>query len=72
MQRVFGVPCPSCGGTRAAVHLLAGDPLSALSLNAGATVFLVMTGLLVLAGTFGIGELLGVASDRAPMADFQR
>lgn len=32
-KRVTGIPCPTCGGTRAAGHLLAGDVLLAFQTN---------------------------------------
>lgn len=57
MLRITGVPCPSCGGTRAAMHLLAGDPLTALSLNAGATIFMVALGIALLTGFIQAGTL---------------
>ena len=28
-KRLTGIPCPTCGGTRAALHLLRGDPSAA-------------------------------------------
>lgn len=70
LQAIAGVGCPSCGGTRAAMHLLAGDPLTALSFNAGATVFLIALAALVLAGTLKPTEMLGVANGDRLMADF--
>jgi hypothetical protein len=32
-KRFSGMPCPTCGGTRAAMAVLGGDPLAALMLN---------------------------------------
>lgn len=34
LQRIVGVPCPSCGGTRACLYMLAGRPDLAIQRNA--------------------------------------
>lgn len=70
LQAVAGMACPSCGGTRAALHLLAGDPATALSFNAGATLFLCALAVLVMAGSLRPGEILGVANRDRAVADF--
>jgi hypothetical protein len=44
-----GLPCPACGTTRAALALLAGDPLAALAFNPLATLAAVGGGALALA-----------------------
>ena len=72
VQMAFGVPCPSCGATRATLHLLAGDPVTALSLNAGATLFLSVVAVLVVAGIVRPAEILGVANADPAVADFSQ
>lgn len=37
MKRMFGIPCPGCGGTRAIVNLFRGNLLASLYYNAFAT-----------------------------------
>lgn len=70
--RVTGVACPSCGGTRAGLYLMAGDISTALSMNAGVTLFLVaMTGL-VAAGVLRTEHFLGVANGPIPVADWSQ
>ena len=59
--RVTGVACPSCGGTRAGLFLLSGDPLAAVKANAGVTVFLLVVAGLTAGGLIRPAELLGVA-----------
>jgi len=59
--RVTGVACPSCGGTRAGLFLLSGDPLAAVKANAGVTVFLLVIAGLTAGGLIRPAELLGVA-----------
>ena len=61
LLRVTGVVCPSCGGTRAGLFLLSGDPLAAVKANAGATMFLLAIAALTAAGLIRPAELLGVA-----------
>lgn len=47
-QILFGVACPMCGGTRAALYLASGDLSSAVQSNVGAVVFaLVVAAVLV-------------------------
>ena len=74
-QILFGVACPSCGGTRAGLHLLAGEPLEALAVNPGLTVLALALGALVLAGRLrwhDLAEWLGVAKPELPVADLRR
>ena len=59
--RVTGVACPSCGGTRAGLFLLSGDPLAAVKANAGVAVFLLVVAGLTAGGLIRPAELLGVA-----------
>lgn len=59
--RVTGSACPSCGGTRASLFLLSGDPLAAVKANAGVTVFLLVIAALTVGGLIRPAELLGVA-----------
>jgi len=59
--RVTGVACPSCGGTRAGLFLLSGDPLAAVKANAGVTMFLIVIAVLTAGGRIRPAELLGVA-----------
>jgi len=56
-----GAACPSCGGTRAGLFLLSGDPLAAVKANAGVTVFLLVIAGLTAGGVIRPAELLGVA-----------
>lgn len=72
LYAVTGVACPSCGGTRAMVHLLAGDPVAALSSNPGVTLFAVVVGLLVLRGILPWERILGVAKPPGAVAHFSR
>jgi hypothetical protein len=62
LLRFTGVPCPSCGGTRAGLLLLAGDPVAAFRMNAGLTVFALALGVLTCVGIVRPSELLGVAN----------
>ena len=59
--RVTGVACPSCGGTRAGLFLLSGDPVAAIKANAGVTLFLLVMAALSAGGLIRPAELLGVA-----------
>ena len=61
LLRVTGVACPSCGGTRAGLFLLSGDPLAAVKANAGVTLFLLVIAALTAGGLIRPAELLGVA-----------
>lgn len=40
LKNLTGWPCPTCGGTRAGVALLSGDPLRAITMNPFVTVLL--------------------------------
>gem|GEM_PF-1859547 len=62
LLRLTGIACPSCGGTRAGVYLASGDPLTALKMNAGVTVGLVVAGIVML-------HKLGVANRADGVAD---
>lgn len=42
LRRATGIPCPTCGGTRATMSLLAGHPVRALAFNPVVTVFVVV------------------------------
>ena len=66
LLRLTGVPCPSCGGTRAALNLLAGDPVTALSLNAGATIFIAVVGIALMAGLVHGGSVWPLIGVTAP------
>lgn len=69
LLRLTGIPCPSCGGTRATLHMLAGEPMAAWQANPGVSLFVVVAGLLALAGIITPWGLLGVANPREPVAD---
>ena len=60
LLRVTGVACPSCGGTRAGLFLLSGDPVAAIKANAGVTLFLLVIAGLTAGGLIRPVELLGV------------
>lgn len=64
LQRFAGVPCPSCGGTRAAFYLWGADPIQALKSNAGVTLLIV-----TLAGLFAAGKLNVFAESNAHFSD---
>jgi hypothetical protein len=66
---ITGVPCPSCGATRAALHLLSGDVPAALAMNAGATLFAVVLGLGALFGAWTVSGFFGVAKAENAVAD---
>ena len=69
LLRLTGMPCPSCGGTRASLYLLSGDPMAAVRANAGLTVFLVVMAIVV--GVTGVHPflILGVANPHERVAD---
>lgn len=69
---VTGVACPSCGGTRAVLHLASGDVAAALAANPGVTLFAGIVGVLVLTGLLPWREILGVAKPPGPVAHFSR
>lgn len=69
LQRFTGIPCPSCGGTRAGLYLLGADPVSAFNANAGLTAAALTFGLLALAGKVDLPEFLGVANPQKAVAD---
>ena len=68
LLRFTGVPCPSCGGTRAGLYLLGGDPVSAFKMNAGLTLAALTLGVMVLAGKTDLPRILGVADPSKPVA----
>ena len=70
--RVTGIACPSCGGTRASLFLLSGDPLAAVKANAGVTLFLLAIAVLTAGGLIRPRELLGVAKPYELVADWQQ
>jgi hypothetical protein len=59
LQRFAGMPCPSCGGTRAAFYLWGADPIQALKSNAGVTLLILALGGLVAAGKLDLLAFLG-------------
>lgn len=69
LLRVTGVACPSCGGTRAGLFLLSGDPVAAVKANAGVTLFLLGVAVLTAGGLIRPAELLGVAKPYELVAD---
>ena len=69
LLRITGVPCPSCGGTRASLLLLSGDPVGAFRLNAGLTAFALGLGVLACLGIVRPSELLGVANAPSGVAE---
>ena len=68
LLRFTGVPCPSCGGTRAGLYLLGGDPVSAFKMNAALTAATVTLGVLALAGKVDVPRIPGVADPSEPVA----
>ena len=67
LHTMTGFPCPTCGATRAALHLARGDVLAALAVNplaAGGLTFGVLGGLLAPAWVAVRGPLPRVAPER--------
>ena len=69
LLRVTGVACPSCGGTRAGLVLLSGDPVAAVQATAGVTLVLLGVAVLTAGGLIRPAELLGVAKPYELVAD---
>lgn len=69
LLRFTGVPCPSCGGTRAGLYLLGADPMAAFAANPGITAAAITFGVLVAAGKVSLDDLLGVANPQIAVAD---
>jgi hypothetical protein len=69
LQRITGIACPSCGGTRAGLYVLSGDLVSAIKVNVGVTVFLLALGALVATGHVVPAQVLGVANPYERVAD---
>ena len=69
LQRITGIACPSCGGTRAGLYVLSGDLVSAIKVNVGVTVFLLALGALVATGHVVPAQVLGVANPYGRVAD---
>ena len=69
LQRITGIACPSCGGTRAGLYVLSGDLVSAIKVNVGVTIFLLALGALVATGHVVPAQVLGVANPYKRVAD---
>ena len=69
LQRITGIACPSCGGTRAGLYVLSGDLVSAIKVNVGVTIFLLALGALVATGHVVPAQVLGVANPYERVAD---
>jgi hypothetical protein len=69
LQRITGIACPSCGGTRAGLYVLSGDLVSAIKVNVGVTIFLLALGVLVATGHVVPAQVLGVANPYERVAD---
>jgi len=69
LQRFAGIPCPSCGGTRAGLYLLGADPVAAFASNPGVTAAAITFGVLMVAGKVTVDDLLGVANPQIAVAD---
>ena len=69
LQRFAGIPCPSCGGTRASLYLLGADPVSAFKANAALTAAVFTFGVLVAAKKVDLPHFLGVANPQMAVAD---
>lgn len=69
LLRLTGMPCPSCGGTRASLYLLSGDPIAALRANAGLTVFVMAFAVFIAVTGVQPFPILGVANPHERVAD---
>ena len=69
LQRFTGIPCPSCGGTRAGLYLVGADPMAAFGANPGVAAAAITFGVLVAAGKVSLDDLLGVANPQIAVAD---
>jgi hypothetical protein len=69
LQRITGMACPSCGGTRAGLYVLSGDLVSAIKVNAGVTLFLIVVAGLTATGHVVPAQVLGVANPYKRVAD---
>lgn len=69
LQRFVGMPCPSCGGTRAAFYLWGADPMQALKSNAGVTLMIIALAGALAMGKVDLSILFGVeVSEKHPVS----
>lgn len=67
LKQTTGLPCPLCGGTRASMAMLSGDPSTALAMNPGVAVALpVFAVWLILRVGFGISLRLSLPKPVVP------